>query len=82
MLTPFASQQEADSLLTVKQAAEILGLATGTVYNLRSAGRFAPAIVIGKSVRWERADVLAWARAFKEGQPLSAGSASQRKAAV
>jgi predicted DNA-binding transcriptional regulator AlpA len=56
-------------LLDARGAAAFLGLAYGTVHNMRAAGTFPPAIVLGpKAVRRERDDLLAWARRFKEGQ--------------
>lgn len=58
-----------EGLLNAKQSARYVGLAYGTVLNMRSAGTFPPAIMLGpKSPRWEREDLLAWARRFKEGQ--------------
>ena len=58
-----------EGLLTAKQSAKFVGLAYGTVLNMRSAGTFPPAIMLGpKTPRWERDDLLIWARRFKEGQ--------------
>ena len=55
------------TLLDATGAAALLGLTRGSLYNLRNAGDFAPAVVIGRgTLRWEPADLMAWARGKKE----------------
>jgi predicted DNA-binding transcriptional regulator AlpA len=69
--TPIA---DTSRLLKAPEAAALLGLATGTLHNLRSAGRFAPAIVLGdRALRWEAEDLLTWARSHKEGTRTAGG---------
>ena len=63
-----ATAPQTDRLLTATEAARMLGIAPGTLYNLRCKDRFAPAIVLGRALRWETSDLLMWARQFKEGQ--------------
>ena len=55
-------------LLTASESAAFLRISTGTLYNHRNSGDFAPAIVLGSSraLRWEAQDLLEWARARKE----------------
>lgn len=77
---PTTAAPETERLLTAKEVSVVLGLATGTIYNLRSAGRFAPAILLGNAVRWERDDVLEWARQFKEGRTVAQKAVAALKA--
>ena len=50
-----------DKLLTVQQVAEYLNVSPRTIRRLRL-----PCVRIGRSVRFERRDVLAWLSARKE----------------
>ena len=68
MSTTLLTTPQTDRLLNAAEAARMLGIAPGTLYNLRSEDRFAPAIVLGRALRWEPSDLLMWARQFKEGQ--------------
>ena len=68
MSTTLLTTPQTDRLLNAAEAARMLGIAPGTLYNLRSEDRFAPAIVLGRTLRWETSDLLMWARQFKEGQ--------------
>ncbi|GAA1226588.1 helix-turn-helix domain-containing protein [Rhodoglobus aureus] len=62
-IAPVASPK----LLNAAGASALLGISRGTLYNLRSADAFAPAIVLGRgTLRWEAQDLLAWARQHKE----------------
>lgn len=47
-------------LLTAKQAAQIAGLGTRTLYRLQATGDFPPALRIGGSVRWRRDLLEKW----------------------
>jgi predicted DNA-binding transcriptional regulator AlpA len=54
-------QREAeDALLNVNEVAAFLRVSPETVKYLRSQGRFAPAIKIGRRVMWLHSDVVAW----------------------
>jgi len=55
-----------EALWSIADAAEYLGISPKTVEKYRTAGIFAPAIVIGRSVRFEPSDVRSWALNHKE----------------
>lgn len=44
-------------LLRAGEVAQLLGVSTRTVWRLVSAGRLPPPLAIGRSRRWEQADV-------------------------
>jgi len=49
-----------DVLLDLEETAEFFRVSPETVKYLRSQGRFAPAIKIGRRVMWLREDLLRW----------------------
>ena len=54
-------QREAeDALLNVNEVAAFLRVSPETVKYLRSQGRFAPAVKIGRRVMWPHSDLVAW----------------------
>ncbi|GAA2735018.1 hypothetical protein GCM10009867_16400 [Pedococcus aerophilus] len=53
-------------LLTIDQVADRLGVTVPSVRWLRQDGRFAPAIRIGRRLRWDAADVDAWVTTQRE----------------
>lgn len=60
-------QREAeDALLNVNEAAAFLRVSPETVKYLRSQGRFAPAIKIGRRVMWLHSDLVAWRNRQRE----------------
>jgi excisionase family DNA binding protein len=56
-----------DQMLTIKQAAELLGLSTTSIHDLRSLGKLAAYHVgpKGKAVRFRRGDLLAYVEGTK-----------------
>lgn len=66
-MTTTTTAEAPTRLLDAAGASELLGISRGTLYNLRNADRFAPAIVLGRgTLRWEAQDLIDWARQFKE----------------
>jgi predicted DNA-binding transcriptional regulator AlpA len=62
-----APQREAeDALLNVNEVAALLRVSPETVKYLRSQGRFAPAIKIGRRVMWLHSDLVAWRNRQRE----------------
>ena len=55
-----------DSLLTVRQTAELLGLHPKTIYNWAASGRL-PCIHVGSRIRFSPRDIDRWLLARKEG---------------
>lgn len=56
-----SKQTQGDSaLLDVDAVAEILGVSTRTIWDLRAQGRFAPATKVGRRVLWRREKITAW----------------------
>lgn len=56
-----AIRQKNSDLVDELEAAEILGVATGTLSVWRSTGRYClPFLKIGRKVRYRRADLNAW----------------------
>ena len=53
-------------LLTIEEVAERLRVTVPTVRWLRQAGRFMPAIKIGRRLMWDTRDVAAWLEAQRE----------------
>lgn len=49
-----------DELLDIYEAASLFRVSAETVKYLRSQGRFAPAIKIGRRVMWLRRDLVQW----------------------
>lgn len=47
-------------LLTDLQAAALAGVSRASWHRLRSAGKLPPAVRLGRSVRWSRAELVAW----------------------
>ena len=61
------SQREAeDALLNVNEVAAFLRVSPETVKYLRSQGRFAPAIKIGRRVMWLHSDLVTWRNRQRE----------------
>lgn len=54
------------ALLTAAEVAARLCVPVTTVESLRRRGDFAPAIRIGRSIRWQWTDVELWVRDQKE----------------
>ena len=53
--------QASRDLLKEQEAAQVLGIAPGTLSVWRSTGRYnLPFLKVGRSVRYRRADLLAW----------------------
>lgn len=57
---------EAPTLLTAGEAAEWCHITVGTLNHLRTHGRFAPAVRVGKRCFWMPKDLLAWLDAQRE----------------
>lgn len=55
-------------LLNVKDLAKLLSMSVRTVWRLRSAGCLPKPIRIGRSVRWDRADIERWVDELKGGR--------------
>jgi excisionase family DNA binding protein len=53
-------------LLTIEEVAERLRVTVPTVRWLRQAGRFTPAIKVGRRLMWDARDVAAWLEAQRE----------------
>jgi excisionase family DNA binding protein len=53
-------------LLSIDETAERLHVQRCTIRNLRQAGRFAPAVKIGRRLFWDEADLEEWLRQQKE----------------
>jgi excisionase family DNA binding protein len=60
-----AGQQAA--LMTVGEVAELLRVSTRMIYRLKDAGRMPQPLKLGGSVRWRRAELMAW---IAEGCPV------------
>jgi excisionase family DNA binding protein len=48
------------ALITPRELAHLLSVSVRTLWRLRSTGRLPAEIRLGGSVRWHRADALAW----------------------
>ena len=48
------------ALLTPRELARLLSISVRTLWRLRTSGRLLAEIRLGGSVRWQRADALAW----------------------
>ena len=48
-------------LVSDVEAARLLGVSRATVHRLRAAGRFPEAIRLGRALRFDRAELVAWA---------------------
>lgn len=55
-----ATRDDASSLLTPDDVCEYLSINMSTVRRARNERRFAPAIKIGRHLRWAKADLDAW----------------------
>jgi excisionase family DNA binding protein len=53
-------------LLTIEEVAERLRVSVLTVRWLRQAGRFTPAIKVGRRLMWDSRDVAAWLESQRE----------------
>ena len=51
---------DANLMVSKRQAAELLQISTRTIDNLRSEGHMPQPIRIGRAVRWNRAELVAW----------------------
>ena len=54
------------ALLTIEEVADLLQVSPGSIRTLREQGRFAPAVRIGRHLRWELKDVQDWAASQRE----------------
>jgi excisionase family DNA binding protein len=50
-------------LITDIESAALAGISRATWHRLRAAGKLPPAVKMGRSVRWRRADVVGWIEA-------------------
>ncbi len=57
---------KAPELLTAVEAAEWCRITVGTLQHLRTHGRFAPAVKVGKRCFWMPEDLLGWLAEQKE----------------
>ena len=57
-------------LLTGKQAARLLSISERSLFTLNKAGQL-PAVHIGRSVRYDPADIRVWIDAAKKSQNVS-----------
>lgn len=57
---PVTTNAELTPLLTVNQLADLLQLSTRSVWRLRKGGQLPEPVVIGGTVRWDRAVVRRW----------------------
>ncbi len=73
MTTPLPPELERYRGLTPSEAGAILGLRVGTLANMRMQSRGPRYFVVGRSVRYELADVLAWR---DRGRVIPAGTES------
>ena len=55
-----------DDLLTKKQVADLLQVSESTIERLTKSGQGPPSVTFGRSRRWFRRDVLAWAKARRD----------------
>ncbi|QRY62700.1 helix-turn-helix domain-containing protein [Gordonia sp. PDNC005] len=53
-------------LLAAPALADLLGISTGRIYQMRHDGLLPPVIKIGTLIRWDRADIYAWLDSMKE----------------
>lgn len=53
-------------LLNIDDVAQLMGVTVGTVRNLRSEGRFVPAVRIGRHLRWQFPDIGIWLQNQRE----------------
>ena len=51
---------EEPALITPRELAHLLSVSVRTLWRLRTTGRLPVEIRLGGSVRWQRADALAW----------------------
>ena len=58
-----AIQAEQPLLLDARRAAALLGIGVSTLYKLHSSGRVPAPVRLGASVRWRRAELVAWTAA-------------------
>ena len=56
------------ALMNVKELSTLLGVSVRTTWRLRSAGKLPSPIRIGRSVRWDRADIERWVDELKGGR--------------
>ncbi|MBO0729639.1 MAG: helix-turn-helix domain-containing protein [Acidimicrobiaceae bacterium] len=56
-----------EPLLSLDEVAEYLRVTPCTVRWLRQEGKFAPAVKVGRRLKWERSALLAWVQAQREG---------------
>jgi len=73
-----------DKLLTSDQLAAVLGLTVQTLYNRRTRGApLPPCVKVGRLLRYEQAEVLAWLASQREMQhgPQGALATPERTAA-
>lgn len=61
-----ALPQSSEPLLDIQQVAAWLGVSVKTVYCMRARDDAPPAIQVGRRLRWDRSDVLAWLEAQRE----------------
>jgi excisionase family DNA binding protein len=66
--TPAATLPATQVALTVKQAADLIGMTAKAVYHRAERGQLPGRFYVGKSLRFRRADLL---RSIAEGRGLS-----------
>ena len=66
---PIGSRSARGQLLTTAQAAEVLGIAEGTLTTWRCTRRTElPYLKVGRCVRYKRSDIEAWAQSRRRGE--------------
>jgi excisionase family DNA binding protein len=55
-----------DDLMNIQEVARYLRVPVPTIRWLRQEGRFAPAMMVGRRLVWDLADVREWAEAQRE----------------
>jgi excisionase family DNA binding protein len=65
-MSTHVAKANAGPLWSIHQVADYLSVPVATVRHLRGAGRMAPAIRIGRHLRWNPDEVIAWAAERRE----------------
>lgn len=55
-----------EPLMTIEEVADYLRSTVDTVRWLRTEGRFAPAVKVGRRLAWERSAIASWVKAQRE----------------
>lgn len=59
-------EQVSDTLMDIKQTAKLLNVSTSRIYSMRSSGQIPLAIRLGKTIRWNKKELVEW---IQEGCP-------------